>query len=85
MTEAGILGISGLSALQGLDDVLQLKGDESLIIHGTAGGVGALAIQLAKLRGVRVLATASNDEGVALATRLGADVVVNGRTGDRRP
>ncbi|HTV49718.1 MAG TPA: zinc-binding dehydrogenase, partial [Steroidobacteraceae bacterium] len=80
--QAGILPISGLSALQGIDDVLRLKAGNSLIIHGATGGVGTLAVQIAKLRGVRVLATASSDEGLALVTRLGADAVVNGRTGD---
>jgi NADPH2:quinone reductase len=82
LTEAGILAISGLSALQGIDDALQLKAGETLIVHGAAGGVGTVAIQFAKLRGAKVLATASNDEGLALAKRLGADGVVNGRTGD---
>jgi NADPH:quinone reductase-like Zn-dependent oxidoreductase len=82
LTEASILAISGLSALQGIDDVLQLKPGETLLIHGAAGGVGTLAIQLAKLRGARVLATASNEAGLDLAKRLGADAVVNGRTGD---
>ena len=81
-TEAGILAISGLSALQGIDDVLELKAGDTLIIHGAAGGVGTLAVQFAKLRGVKVLATASNDEGLALVSRLGADVVVNGKTSD---
>ncbi|MBV8399317.1 MAG: zinc-binding dehydrogenase, partial [Acetobacteraceae bacterium] len=82
LTEAGALAISGLSALQGIDDALQLKPGETVIIHGAAGGVGTLAIQIAKLRGAKVLATASDEEGLALATRLGADAVVNGRTGD---
>ena len=82
LTQASILAISGLSALQGIDDVLQLKPGQTLIIHGAAGGVGTVAIQLAKLRGAKVLATASTDEGLALARQLGADAVVNGRTGD---
>ncbi len=82
LTEASILAISGLSAIQGIDDVLELKAGETLLIHGAAGGVGTLAIQLAKLRGAKVLATATTDEGLALATKLGADAVVNGRTGD---
>jgi NADPH:quinone reductase len=82
VSEAGILAISGLSALQGIDDVLQLKAGDTLIIHGAAGGVGTLAIQFARLRGVRVLATASNDEGLALVRRLGANAVVHSRTGD---
>ena len=80
--EAGILAISGLSALQGVDDVLQLKSGDTLIIHGATGGVGTLAVQFAKRRGVRVLATASSEEGLALVRRLGADAVVNGRSGD---
>ena len=82
LTGAGVLAISGLSALQGIDDVLQLKTGETLIIHGAAGGVGTLAIQLAKLRGAKVLATASTAEGLELARKLGADAVVNGRSGD---
>jgi NADPH:quinone reductase-like Zn-dependent oxidoreductase len=82
LTEASVLAISGLSALQGLDDVLQLKAGETLIVHGAAGGVGTLAIQIAKLRGAKVLATASTDDGLTLARKLGADAVVNGRTGD---
>ena len=82
LTEAGILATSGLSALQGIDDVLQLTAGETLIIHGATGGVGTLALQFAKLRHARVLATASSDEGLALVSRLGADAVVNGRTAD---
>ncbi len=81
-TAAGILAISGLSALQGIDDVLNLKAGEKLIIHGAAGGVGTLAVQFAKLRGVKVLATVSDEAGAALVRRLGADVVINGKTGD---
>jgi NADPH:quinone reductase-like Zn-dependent oxidoreductase len=82
LNEASVLAISGLSALQGIDDVLQIKPGETLIVHGASGGVGTLAIQVAKLRGARVLATATSDEGMALARKLGADAVVNGRTGD---
>lgn len=77
MTEAGVLAISGLSALQGIDDVLQLKQGETLIIHGASGAVGALALQFARLRGARVLATSPTSDGAALARRMGADVVVN--------
>ncbi len=80
--EASVLAISGLSALQGIDDVLHLKRGQTIIIHGSSGGVGTLAVQIAKLRGAKVLATATSDEGLALATKLGADAVVNGRTGD---
>jgi len=80
--EAGVLAISGLSALQGIDDVLQLKVGQTVIIHGAAGAVGALALQFAKLRGARVLASVSSTEGAALVKRLGADVVVNTQNED---
>jgi NADPH:quinone reductase len=80
--QAGALAISGLSALEGIDDALELKPGETVIIHGATGAVGTLAVQLAKLRGAKVLATASTDEGIALLKQLGADAAVNGRTGD---
>jgi NADPH:quinone reductase-like Zn-dependent oxidoreductase len=80
--QAGVLAVSGLSALQGIDDVLQLQAGDTLIIHGASGAVGTLAVQFAKLRGVRVLATVTDAAGAALVTRLGADAVVNGKTGD---
>jgi len=52
------------------------------MIFGAGGGIGHLAVQLAKRMGARVLAVASGDDGVALARRLGADLVVNGRKED---
>jgi len=79
---AGALGASGLTALSGVDRALNLKRGDNVIIHGASGAVGTLAVQLAKLRGARVLATASGEEGVALVRRLGADVAIDGRMGD---
>jgi NADPH:quinone reductase-like Zn-dependent oxidoreductase len=79
---AGALGASGLTALSGVDRALKLKRGDTVIVHGASGAVGTLAVQLAKLRGARVLATASGEEGVALVRRLGADVAIDGRTGD---
>ena len=79
---AGALGASGLTALSGVDRALNLKRGDNVIIHGASGAVGTLAVQLAKLRGARVLATASGEEGVALVRRLGADVAIDGRTDD---
>lgn len=80
--EAAALGVSGLSARQGIEDILRIKQGETLIIHGASGAVGTPAIQLAKRRGAKVLATATDDAGMEMATRLGADAVVNGKTGD---
>jgi NADPH:quinone reductase len=76
-----ILG-SGLTAIQGIDDALHMKSGETLIIHGASGGVGSLALQFAKLRGVKVLATASGEDGLDFVRKLGADAVVDGRHGD---
>lgn len=82
LKEAGAIGTTGLTALQGVDDALHIKAGETLIIHGAAGGVGTLAIQFAKLRGAKVLATVSGEDGAELARRLGADAVVDGKHGD---
>jgi len=84
LTDAGALGTTGLTALQGIDNALHVKRGESIIIHGASGGVGSLAIQFAKLRGARVLATASGEDGAAFVKSLGADAVVDSRTGDIR-
>lgn len=53
-----------------------------MLVLGANGGVGHAALQLAWLMGARVLAVASGADGVALARRLGADAVVDGREGD---
>jgi NADPH:quinone reductase len=82
LLHAGAIPTAGLTALQGIDDALHVKKDEKVIIHGASGGVGTLAVQFAKLRGARVLATASGKDGVALVLRLGADVAVDGRRQD---
>jgi NADPH:quinone reductase-like Zn-dependent oxidoreductase len=79
---AGALGASGLTALQGIDAALRIQRGETLIIHGASGAVGTLAVQFAKLRGAKVLATASGEDGIALVRRLGADEAVDGRRGD---
>jgi NADPH:quinone reductase-like Zn-dependent oxidoreductase len=80
--QAGAAPAIGLTALQGVDDALEIAADERVVIHGASGNVGMLAIQFAKLRGARVLAIASGSDGVALARRLGADESLDGRADD---
>jgi NADPH:quinone reductase-like Zn-dependent oxidoreductase len=80
--QAGVMPVDALTALRGLDEILQLKNGESLLVFGAGGGIGHLAVQLAKRMGARVFAVASGDDGVALAKRLGADAVANGRKDD---
>jgi NADPH:quinone reductase len=82
LTDAGAIGTTGLTAIQGIDDALHLKSGQTIIIHGASGGVGGLAVEFAKLRGARVLATASGEDGAAFVKRLGADVVIDSRTAD---
>ena len=72
----------GLTALQGVDDTLEIASGENVIIHGASGNVGMIALQFAKLRGARVLAISSGRDGVELARDLGADEAVDGRAGD---
>jgi len=76
--EAGALAASGITALLGLEK-LRVKGDGALMILGASGGVGHVALQLAKRLGARTLAVASRADGVELVRRLGADRAVNGR------
>jgi len=82
LKHAGAVPIAGITALQGIDDALHVKKGERLIIYGAPGGLGVFAVQFAKLRGARVLATASGSDGVALVRKLGADAAVDGRDGD---
>ena len=84
LRDAGAIGTTALTAIQGIDDALHLKSGDTVIIHGAVGGVGTLAVQFAKLRGARVLATVSSEDGASLARSLGADAVVDGRQGRHR-
>jgi NADPH2:quinone reductase len=60
----------------------QLKAGEWALIHAAAGGAGSAALQLAKLAGAKVIATAGSAEKVAFCRTLGADVVINYREQD---
>jgi putative PIG3 family NAD(P)H quinone oxidoreductase len=57
--------------------VAHLQPDETLLVHGGAGGIGNFAIQLAKALGSRVLTTAGSAEKVRLCESLGADRAIN--------
>ena len=82
LEHAGAIATTGLTALQGIDDALRVKKGETVLIHGGSGGVGTLAIQFAKLRGARVIATGSGLEGVELVREMGADLAVDGKRAD---
>jgi len=80
MEQAAVLPSDGLTALKGLEDVLRLQPDDSVMIFGASGGIGHLAVQLAKRLGARVFAVASGEDGVGFVKRLGADGAVDGRS-----
>ena len=82
MVQAGAMPVDAITALTGLDATLGLKANESILILGASGGLGHMAVQLAKRMGARVLAVASGEDGVAFVRRLGADKVVNGHKDD---
>ena len=75
-TVAAALPISGLTAWQGLFDHAHLKTGQTVLIHGAAGGVGSIAVQLAHELGARVIGTGrAGDREAALG--LGADAFVD--------
>ena len=69
--------VQGSTAWHILKTVGHLKKGESVVIHAAAGGVGTIAIQLAKMWGAKVIAVASSESKRALAKSLGADFVLD--------
>jgi NADPH:quinone reductase-like Zn-dependent oxidoreductase len=74
--EAAAVPMGALTAWQALVDVAKLQPGQTILIHGGSGGVGSFAIQIAKARGARVIATAST-ANQDLLKQLGADVAVD--------
>ena len=74
--------VQGSTAWHILKTVGHLSPDETVVIHAAAGGVGTMAIQLAKLWGARVIAVASSTDKQELAKSLGADVTIDANVDD---
>ena len=74
--EAASVPMGALTAWQALVDVAKLHAGQTILIHGASGGVGSFAVQIAKARGARVIATAST-ANQDLLKQLGADVAVD--------
>ncbi len=79
--ECAALALTGLTALVSVEDTLQLKSGETILIQGGAGGVAGFAIQLAKHIGARVITTASTPNHDYLRA-LGADQIIDYNTQD---
>jgi NADPH:quinone reductase-like Zn-dependent oxidoreductase len=79
-TVAAALPLAGLTALQALVDHAAVQPGETVLVHGGAGGVGLLAVQLAVLLGAQVTATVRSDT-TDLLRGCGAQRVIDTRTG----
>ncbi len=82
MQEASALPLAWVTAWESLIDRAHLKAGETVLIHAAAGGVGHLAVQLAKNLGAIVIATVSGEDKINYVKSLGADHCINYRTED---
>jgi NADPH:quinone reductase len=76
VVDAGAVPVDGLTAHQGLTDVLRLTDNDVILITGAAGGLGHFAVQIARAIGARVIGTASPQHH-EFVHKLGAEVVVD--------
>jgi NADPH-dependent curcumin reductase CurA len=76
------LASTGVSAAMALEHVGELKDGETVAVSAAAGGVGHIIVQLAKLRGCRVVAVCGGAEKAAFVASLGADRVIDYRAED---
>ncbi|HYE00364.1 MAG TPA: zinc-dependent alcohol dehydrogenase family protein [Alphaproteobacteria bacterium] len=79
LAEAAALPLVTITAWEGLFDRARLAPGRSVLVQGGTGGVGHVAVQLAKARGARVVAAVSSPEKAAIARRLGADGTIDYR------
>ena len=75
--QAAALMLQGMTAHYLVKSTYPLKSGETCLIHAAAGGVGQLLVQMAKMIGAMVVATAGTDEKCDIARRAGADHVIN--------
>jgi NADPH2:quinone reductase len=76
-SQGAAIGVPYATAHLGLVEKAAAQKGETLLIHGGSGGVGVAAIQLAKVLGLKVIATAGTEEGLRLVQQLGADLALN--------
>lgn len=80
--EAAAVPLTFMTAWHALVARAQVKPGETVLVHAAGSGVGTAAVQIAKLFGARVIATAGSDAKLEKARALGADEVVNYETRD---
>lgn len=80
-TNLGVLGMTGLTAFLGLNEIGKPKAGETLVVSGAAGAVGSIVGQIGKLMGCRVIGIAGSDEKVdMLKEKYGFDEGINYNT-----
>lgn len=77
MVEAAAVPLVLITAWEALHDRAQLKAGQTVLIHAAAGGVGHVAVQLARELGAHVAATVSSEEKGAWARKLGAEKIIH--------
>jgi NADPH:quinone reductase len=78
--QAAALSLVGITAHLGLVRDAELRSGETLFVNGGSGGVGSVVVQMAKILGARVIATAGDDRKAEVCRQLGADHVINYKT-----
>jgi NADPH-dependent curcumin reductase CurA len=80
-TALGVLGMPGMTAYFGFLDICRPQPGETVVVSGAAGAVGSLVVQIAKIRGCRVVGVAGGDDKIAWLTgELGVDAALNYKT-----
>jgi NADPH:quinone reductase-like Zn-dependent oxidoreductase len=74
---AAAVPVGALTAYQALFGAGELRAGQTVFIHAAAGGVGSMAVQLAKAHGARVIGTASGSEHINLIRKLGCDEAID--------
>ena len=82
LIEAGAAAVTGLTALQGVDDHLKPDKSETILVFGATGAVGSLAVQFAKRTGANVIATASPGRAQATLHEIGIEQMFDSRAAD---
>jgi len=80
--EAAALPLAYVTAWRMLMTRAEVKPGDTILIHGIGGGVALAALQLAKMANAEVIVTSSSDEKLKKAKQLGADHIINYKTGD---
>ena len=84
-TALGVLGMPGITAWVGLNEILQAKSGETIVVSAATGAVGGMVCQLARAKGMRVIGVAGGPEKCAFAQEeLGCDICLDHRAHDAK-